>query len=225
MNKVFLTIVMFLLIPPIAVCSNSAIGFKGGINLGWFGGGDWENYINYYDDTGSADAAIIRAGFSGGLFVTLGLFKYFSIQPEIFITNSGGNYTYTYLGAAVEGAESYTVLEIPVMLRPQLPVGPGNFYLEFGPDLVVIIGNGQIKEKVKGLGIFVGEIEPENRVVWCVTGGMGYDFQFRPGRYIYNRLLKISIDVRYTRALTRMYDDFDQYQNRIAIMLGFGFVL
>lgn len=215
--KRFVLFILLVLLPTMVFCFDFAIGPKLGLNVGWMSGNDWEAMIDFFDDNGSSETAGLRIGFSGGIFLTLGLFDFLAIQPEILFSTVGGRYRYTEGGVDFDGVQSANVFEIPIFLKPRIRLGSGTLYLLIGPNIVFILGDIVMKEEAFGTKVEF-EIEPDNSTIFGISGGLGYEIPT-----IFKR--KISFEVKYTKTLTESSDDWEEFNNLVVFMVGCGFYL
>jgi hypothetical protein len=184
-------------------------GVKGGAGAGWYSGEDWDSFLASFDADNS-----IKVDFSFGVFFDFPIAPFLSIQPEFLYSNYGGAYTYTYAPFGdVNGTISASGLEIPFLLKPKFRSQSGYLYLLAGPDLMLILGNVTQKEKA-GSSVVKVNIEPDNNLQFGAVGGIGYAFDLPNG--------ELSIEVRYLRAFTGIFEDDDTRFNGVNVYFGFA---
>lgn len=190
-----------------------AVGPKLGLNFGWVGGSNFNSALRLLDDLGEARTSA-RIGFTGGLFVTVGLIEQFAIQTKLLISSIGGRYEYSFMGVEVDGVQSALVLEIPLFLKPRIPAGAGAVYLFFGPEAAIFLTNITTEEKTGGITTEV-DVPPDNSVVFVLAGGLGYEVPVGMG--------KLSFEIKYSRSFTEIFEDYDSHLRALTIMVGYGF--
>lgn len=104
-----LAIFVSLLAIPRPAAAEIWFGFKGGINTAKITGED----ANWKD----------KVAFSGGIFVSFGLSKYFSIQPEILYTMKGAKNSVTDPSGDYTDKLKVNYFEIPILVKFRLPLG------------------------------------------------------------------------------------------------------
>ncbi len=185
-------------------------GGRTGLNFGWFSGDDWENSIDSRDgDNG------IALGTTLGLFLEFGISDRFAVQPELLVGNLRGRYSYE---EDISGDDrsvliNLRVLEIPVLAKGRLPVGPGSIYGVAGPDLMFVLGDVDFETLTDNTRTIVYE-GPDNRVLFGFAIGAGYERPVGPGT--------LSGEIRYTRVLSGFEDNFDAFPNAIGVTVGFA---
>jgi len=201
--------------PEAAHALDVTLGPKIGLNFGWIGGSDFSDSLRMLDDQGR-DRRSARIGVSAGLALSVGFMEYFAIQPELLYSSLGGRYEYTFTGIEVDGVMYAGAVEIPVYLKPRIPVGDGAVYLLFGPDLFLILTDVTSKEES---GTVEAELDTpaDNTAVFGISGGLGYEHSVGPGR--------ITFEARYGITLTEIFDDDNSSLSALSVMVGYGFDL
>ncbi len=124
-----LALFAFLLVVPQNAAAEIFFGFKGGISGAKLIGDDagisldWKNKIS----------------FSGGIFVSFGLGKYLAIQPELLYTMKGAKTNFTDEGIDYTGKLTQNFLEVPVLVKLRLPLGPVVPFVFAGPSVDAIL--------------------------------------------------------------------------------------
>ena len=209
------------LAPPVPAQESIRLGAKLAMNVGWFGGSDWNDFIDFLDahpEVGSA-ANETRIGVTGGGFLEAGFTPNFALQLELLIASVGGAYSYDLpaFGIDVDGTITATGLKLPVLLKPKVPVGrAGALYLLLGPAPVLILGDVEYEESGGGFSVSASE-SPDNRFVFSATAGAGYEHTLGPGA--------LGFEVRYNRTFTDIFDNDNTRINSVSFCLGYGFDL
>lgn len=63
------------------------------------------------------------AGFVVGAFARMGLSENLFVQPELLFVQKGSSYTFSGFGQEIEGTQKLNYLELPVLVRYQIPTG------------------------------------------------------------------------------------------------------
>lgn len=93
------------------------------------------NYSNIYDDKTEEFNADSKAGFAGGVFVSVPIGMYLGIQPEVLLSQKGFKGKGTLLGSEYELTRTTTYIDIPIQFafKPSefltLLAGPQYSYL------------------------------------------------------------------------------------------------
>jgi hypothetical protein len=131
-----------------------------------------------------------KAGFNGGLLLSIPLSKKFSLQPEAVYSTQGadGKPTVAYAVSATE-VYNFNYVNIPLLLKQKLPLG---IFLETGPQLGLLV-KADIDESVVGTytttHYSVKNQFKSTDVAWVL--GAGYLSPFNVG-----------FDIRYNLGLT-----------------------
>lgn len=124
-------------------CANAqmSFGIKGGLNIATVGGADVSSIVKS------------RTGFSVGGYLGLSLPFLFTVQPEVLYSTKGfimeqsfsvSGQSYTY-----KSTNTYSYLEIPVLVKYSLPVPVVNPSLYAGPEVGILL---TAKSKFEGTG-------------------------------------------------------------------------
>jgi len=206
--------------------SDLTLGFLGGINIGWGSGDDYDDMIDYYEYLFGKASSESRMGFSLGLFLDIPVSESFSIQPELqyAVAKNGASVTdyndYIAEGLKVETTETVNILYIPVLAKYKIPVGKGKINLFGGPMVFVILGDVKYKEEYDYNGetdSYTDENETDNNLGIGFSIGVGYEVPMGNG--------KLVTDLRFSKTLTEIMDDYDGKLNIFGINLGYGFNL
>jgi hypothetical protein len=204
--------------------ARAATGFRGGGKLGaavtWFSGSDWNAFLRDTYESADADFALFR--FIGGGYGTYYLFPWLGIGIEVFYSQLGAGYEYEYedVDLSVRGTFRVNVLETPLLLKARLPVGSAFVYLSAGPDLFVLPGNVEYREKLTAedpIPDSVRYLKPENRAAWGAAASLGGMIPAGPGH--------VDIEVRYARMFSTFLGEkgFTKvYANGASLLVGYG---
>ena len=197
------------------------LGAKAAVNFGWFSGSDWDDFLDFLrsdpDITNVSNDT--RIGFIGGVFAEVPLGPALAFQPELLIGSIGGALSFRdqFFGDSVEITQRATVLKLPLLLKPKLPVAEHrSVYALLGPAPAVLLGD--VKARVRANG-FSDEASaaPDNRFVFSATVGAGYEHRFDAGA--------INLELRYNRTFSDIFDGDNTRINSINIFAGWGFDL
>jgi hypothetical protein len=209
MKKAIIILTIFMVMGAINVYANGVeLGVKGGGNLGWLSGSDWDDVLNFLGGSNS-----VRFGITFGIFLDIPLASFISIQPEVLFLSGGGAYTYPFMGTEVKGRFTANTFEIPIYLKPKIRTGSGVFYFFVGPDLWLILGDMKLKESANGMSA-EADIEPDNSTLFGVAGGIGYAFS--------GGLL---LEIKYNRTLTEVFENDNTRFNGVGFFIGYSFSL
>lgn len=159
-------------------------GAKAGVNFANYTGGDLSGY-EFENIT----------NFHGGVFVEFGLFKSFSIQPELLYSTAGSKLK--GIGEDINNKLGY--LSIPVMARFYLI--PDRLSLDLGPQVSFLLSE---KENVN--------ISDSETFDFALVGGLTYQI-----------IGPLFIQGRYNLGLTDVKPDADVKNSIIQLSAGFRF--
>lgn len=212
MKKIVLIVLLAMLIPTIAFTQIS-LGVKGGFPVSFMHGEDWNKILDIRNETNSE-----VFGVTAGLFSIIKINEIFSVQGEISYSSFGGGskgmmwgYTYT---------DKYTanLIDIPVLLKYNLPAGKGIFNLFAGPEIMVAFGDMKRKIIVDGHTTKVEGKIKKNTVALGISVGIGYSLPLP------NKTFLI-FDTRYRTSLTTFTtgDNFLINFGSVILTAGYGF--
>jgi hypothetical protein len=191
-------------------------GTKAGISLPWLSGPDWADSLSSVD--GENNFAI---RFVGGAYAAYRFSPELALQLEVLYTRTGGAYSYSYQVASYNYNYAGTVraptVDIPLLFRGKLPVGPGGFYAGLGPGMTILPDTVNYKEESGDL-VIEAERQPDQRAMLSGTIETGYLFEL-------DRWL-IDLGLRYSRTLTPFYSNSAEdgtYFNNFGVILGGGY--
>jgi len=192
MKKILLSVALL-----VAVCISAKaqfnLGIKGGVNFSKI---DADNFHN---------SSI--AGYQAGLFARIGGGIY--LQPEVYISSSGGDFDSYQNNTAYSGHVRFTNLDVPLLLG--LRFGPKNLNLRVmgGPVYNYILNkNENFSDNITSAFNDFGHY---NNSTLGYQAGAGVD------------LGNITLDARYQGGLGKINSDFGQTQKLWAISVGFKF--
>lgn len=209
----WISVLFAVILPSLALAQSMTVGAKIGGGLSFLNGSDWKDTLDWYGGDNK-----VRFGFTMGVFSSFEIVPGFCIQPEIAYSRIGGAYAYTYYEPAipanvnVDGKVTANALEVPVLLMGQYDAGKGKFRIFAGPELVLILGDIEQKEKAAGMTVSV-DIEPDNHVVLGVKGGIGGTYPLGRGDVV--------LDLSYTRTITKIFEDDNTAFNGLLLTAGY----
>lgn len=229
MYKSILIFFIVLLLPVLSFGINISAGIKGGPSINHFYGNDWDSMImsaTDYDQT-------MKLGFSAGIFLSIDIFKFLSIQPEFYFSLMGGALDFTDVQGLGELWYSYKVLEIPVLVKGNFDTDSLRASLFTGPDFIIPVGELRMKEEIEGYAVYDWYKFPEPMMkdfIMGIAAGASLDVDTGDKTYI-------CIDIRYIFTFTDIIrDTYSLYfppstqwvlepelkGNSLKFMLGFG---
>ena len=177
-----------------------SVGVKVGVNHSSYTGEDYKYFLRSYPELSNA----FNLGFQAGAFVTIGIFNYVVIEPEVVIVRSGDMFKED-VKPTFEGFVKYydhlLYLESTVLIK--LRSGTSNIFA--GPTIMLRLSDGTYGYKADDSAIVSDESDYAsddfNRAVFAVTAGIGF---LRPiglgsivveirGRYCFQNLLNEDI--------------------------------
>ncbi len=196
-------------LPSLALAQSISVGAKIGGGLSFLGGSDWKDTLDWFGGDNK-----VRFGFTMRVFSNFEIVPGFCIQPEIAYSQMGGAYTYyePAIPANVDGKVTANALELPVLLMGQYDAGKGKFRIFAGPDLILILGDIEQKEKAAGITVSV-DIEPDNHVALGFKGGIGGTYPLGRGDVV--------LDLSYTRTITKIFEDDNTAINGLLLAAGY----
>ena len=199
----------------IAYGTDIMVGFKAGAGLRFIGGEDFLIDLNELDDSDDAQSGA-KWGHSGGMYLLIGVTEEYSIQLEIFYSMLGGNYLYTSLGEEVFGWQVVHVLEVPLLLRQQTPLGPGIVSSYIGLNAVFFLSDIITREESGDDSYF----SPQKPFLPAALGlALGGSCEFPLGDAV------LSLDVRLSATFTRIIRNTDHSFVSIFFLVGYGWLL
>ena len=223
MKRITLIVVLLALVVAFSFSLPWSVGLKAGVPFAWAFGADWDDAVDVLDDGES----VSDIGLFLGASTALEFSRNFGAQLDAMwgIYQWGLEGTVSTTGESYEGAARLDLLEVPLMIKVLLPAGPGRFTLLAGPMMQYATGAVVIAPTVDGEEQDDVGDDPDNLLVFGVTGGVGYEFLFRS--------TYLAVETRYNRTLTSLFDDadwredlpadFDEfYLHAVEFYLGFG---
>ena len=146
---------------------------------------------------------------------------FLAIQPEVLFTMAGDSHR----DEATVRSANVNFLEVPILAKARMMLGPGTFNLFAGPSFSIKLGSGiLVYDEVGGGDKVEAELEPGDltSVLLGLVMGMGYDLPLGPGF--------LSTDIRYRWGFTNVHsDDFLSNNNikerGILLTVGYGFTI
>jgi hypothetical protein len=179
-------------------------GVKAGLNIAYFG--DSDDPSSYPTTT----------QYAFGAFVELKILNRFSIEPECFYSIKGSNEIVTGLKLASTSSSPVTerlgYLEIPVLLKYNLPPSEPNLCVYAGPSVAFLLDG---KAKTEGP---TGTLEMD---ILSQRAGTDFGFVVGTGVAIPTGLIDATLDVRYELGLTKVNIGAGKLYNRVlTVLLG-----
>jgi hypothetical protein len=213
MKRIFLALAALAFIP----CSGARaadidFGVKGGLNI-----------ANVYGDTVDDDAEW-KNGFKGGIFLDMGISRYFTVRPEALFVQNGTRSEFLNADLYLK----FDYLQVPVLAVLDLPVhGPLVPFIFAGPYISLLLGS-DFEERVDDRSATTGIKDYTKSTDTGFVFGAGLDFGLGPG--------SMSIEGRYDLGLGEFDDGIaegifgvedaersDGKNRSWAIMLGYAF--
>jgi len=217
MRKIFIAVMLIglIVIGCAAWGTDLRVGLKAGVDLGFIGGRDFLADLNELDDSDDARTES-KWGFSGGVYFIIGLSEILSVQSEVLHSMFGGNFFYTSSGQDVTGRQIAHVLEVPILLRAQMPLASGTLFGFAGPNVIFFLSD-IITRQESDSDSDVSTQAPASPAVLGLSVGLGYEFP------IGSALL--SIDLRATATVAEIFRQSDYRLNAMYLMVGCGWPL
>jgi hypothetical protein len=187
-------------------------GFKAGADLGFIGGRDFQVELNDLDDFGEGQTAA-SIGFSGGAYFIIGLSEILSLQQEVLYSMFGMSFSYTSSGEGVTGWEVAHVLEMPLLLRAQMPLESGMLFAFAGPSAILFLGD-IIRREESGDDSDVSALSPAHPAALGLSLGLGYELPVGSGF--------LSFDLRGTATLSEIFRQSDHRYVTMYLLVGYG---
>jgi len=196
-----LLLIIILLIPVFLFAQESDVlrlGLKAGPNFS-FGSGTPTNQDIYGTN--------LSAGFTGGGFAELVPIDNLSVELDILFTW----FNYGIKNSAVEDLTvKYAAIELPLIIKGRLPLGPGVAFLGIGPDFIFLMGNVTVKI---GDSSFIQHADQIFHTALIVTGG--YEWAL-------NKDSNLTLELRYLRGFSSPSENADIHANRFDVLIGWS---
>jgi len=214
MGKIAVFALLCCLLPLTAFGFDLTVGVKGGIGAPHFSGPDYQNTLDTLDIKTQ-----LKFGFSGGVFVAVGLFDLLAIQPEAHYAFLGGRFG-DNTGSIVQDSP---VVQIPVLVKGRLQTGNLTVTPVVGPAVLFKIGEWNNKVTDADGNVVLSGTYTDNDVANYILGivaGIGFELSVIEG--------VVSLEARYLLGLTPRFDqdvipNSDVRQNNVELLVGFGF--
>jgi len=220
MKKLGLTLLLLISIVYLLPSQELYIGPRIGMNIGWFGGGAWRDYIEDSQDTyGIAVAPLPNLGAVAGIGIENMLSKSVGLGAELFYTRYGHYYEYSHTNPDVKGGSWFDVLQLPAFLKIFFPTREGYYIYGFlGPSALMVFGDLENDESDGGVSLAPGGSLDKQLLVGAL-GGIGFEFFMKRGTLL--------LEFRLTRSQELEAEDADvQFaSNGFQMILGYGYRL
>ncbi len=198
------TLLIFLLVSiPLTLFAQETevfrLGLKAGPNI-FFGSGNFSDP----DVVGT----YVTVGFTGGGFAELVPIDNLSIELDVMF--SWFNYGVQFTSPINEVTLQFAAMELPLIVKGRLPLGPGTAFLGIGPDFIILLG--QVNVKIGSSNI------PQKADQLFHTGLMfsgGYD-------WVLSDDSNLTLELRYLRVFSSPDDSNDIDANRFDFLIGWS---
>jgi hypothetical protein len=211
-TKVFtIANLLFLLYSPYLLSAepNLFVGAKGGANVSWVTGSDWdEDIVRLFDGENKG-----RFGATVGGFVSAVFPSRYGIRAELLYSEHGGRVDFRINGNDAELRARSVMLDVSLLGERFFGVGQGAISVFLGPTLLLLQGDLVTEIRTNGETLETEEAQ-EAEQIFGATGGIGYSHPLGPGVLLF--------DIRYTRGLTG-YNRDKAYDNAVTVLAGYGF--
>jgi hypothetical protein len=173
---------------------------------------------NYIDRTSDYEN---KLGYCGGFFFTLDINNFLSVQPELLFSLKGGRTELTFTGEESPDSlgtywwnENLYYLEVPLLVKLSIAQSkPLNAFLLCGPAVGI-----KLKAKYK---IDESSIVADGDL--ADVSSMDYSMIFGAGLEIKIAQKVVSLDGRYVMGLTPCFQEGDDKNRVISVMVGYSF--
>ncbi|MFO7781636.1 MAG: porin family protein [Spirochaetia bacterium] len=214
MKRISLFVLAIVVLPVLADAQTITVGAKGGLNLSWFSGNNWDDYIEFVEwYYGITIDERPRASFVGGPYLEAMFAENVGVVFEASYAVYGQRYEYTAMGMDFDGQYWQRAVQLPLLLK--LAAGrSGGIYAVVGPTVSFLIGDFEFEES--GGGISVSDsVKPDNPAVLGFLAGAGYEVPLGDG--------ELSFELRYGRNLTDAFEEDAFDTNTFQGLIGYGF--
>lgn len=208
--------VLILVVSQGVLAQQLEFGTKVGVSLPQISGPDWSDSLSSVEGENS-----FALRFVGGAYAAYRFTPELALQLETLYTATGGAYSYSYQVASYNYSYTGTVrapsIEIPLLFRGKLPLGPGGIYGAIGPGVTILVDTVNYEEESGDLTI-EAERDPDRQAMFSGTVELGYLFELQ--RWL------VDLGLRYSRTLTPFYTASGEdgtYFNNFGITLGGGY--
>ncbi len=117
-----LVILFVIMIPAAFAQLPLSVGVLGGLNLA-------------NATTSPSLSTTTRTGMIVGGSIEFGLAPMLSVQPEVLYIQKGAKYSMIFLGQTIDATFKFDYVEVPILIKAKLPVGPLKPYVFVGPNI------------------------------------------------------------------------------------------
>lgn len=199
-------------VPARAAGFEFALGPKVDLGLGFYTGDDWHDGLDFINSDNRPVLAFSFGVMFDMTFFRTGIFG-LGFQNEVLFTLNGGGWTYEsdiYYEQRIMG------IDIPLLVKPKFKVGNGDLYALFGPVILIPVGDVHVMARSGG-NTSEDDIDPDYDATATagIGVGFGYDINLGPG--------KLELGILYTAYLSRLYDNYDRFNNKFVFSVGYAF--
>jgi hypothetical protein len=210
-------IVVFSLLLGLCAYSASALDFGLGVKAGG------SLVLGTGEEPSDFESPILGWGFLGGIAFDIGILEFLSVEIDAFYTamydfgyNSDGSLFFP-LESVVQ---SISVIEIPVLVKGSLELGPGFLFASAGADFFILLGKPVIVMDDSELDES-NVSDPDNTFLYGIAAGLGYSIPLGMG--------ELSIEFRYKCTLNYYYEEeppakHDNGFQSFELVVGFYFL-
>jgi hypothetical protein len=233
MKKWVLLGLLILSIPSLLMAFDLSLSLKAGPGIPFFSGQDFGYWLAGLENAFFADEGYsvdfkskLALSLSAGLSLTLGLFDFLALQPEVIYTRAGGQYGFddpvNY--GKVSYRDQLNFLEQVVLTVFRFGKGRTTMNLFAGPEVAVRIGSVDIKIKQDGYLVGEGSWVESQFAQWFLNLVMGTGVSYSlPGG------MRLTFEARYLMGLTSVMNELtglaDWKQNDLQFLVGVGWIL
>jgi hypothetical protein len=207
-------IVLFTALALVAVSASAIdfhIGVKAGGSLALGAGSEPPDF----------DSARFGWGFVGGIAADIGILDFLGVELDVFYSgmndfgyNSDGSLA--PFGPTDWSTQTISMIEIPILVKGSLELGPGSLFLSAGGDLFFLLGDKPII-KWDGTKLDSSTLpDYTNSVLYGIAAGLGYSFPIGAGT--------LSIELRYKYAFNYFWEEGGSISNDSGIS-GFDLII
>ncbi|HEY9165863.1 MAG TPA: porin family protein [Candidatus Kryptonia bacterium] len=194
-----LVILFVIMIPAAFAQLPLSVGVLGGLNLA-------------NATTSPSLSTTTRTGMIVGGSIEFGLAPMLSVQPEVLYIQKGAKYSMIFLGQTIDATFKFDYVEVPILIKAKLPVGPLKPYVFVGPNIGFSV-NAQGEVTAFGQ-TQTSKIDSTKSTDFCLDIGAGVEYSL-----IAN--LSLTGDVRYSLGLTNIGTESESWKSTgVQILVG-----
>jgi hypothetical protein len=213
MKKLSLVLLLMIICISSAFTFDFAFGFKGGLDLSFAAGDDWDASL----EAGGRENGVVP-GFTTGGFFTFGILKFLAIQAEVLFSTTGFREKDT-------GSDDNTKIRIyelsfPALAKFRFDIKKITLNAFGGAEFALLLKTDQHDEVDDVITITEVDEDYTNNFQLRIIMGLGVDIQMGKGF--------LTTDARYCLPITRIYNedevpDNDIKMHNLQFTVGYGF--